>query len=128
MKYTKTAVKTFLMVFLNINFRDSVCLKSLQAFVFAIAATFCESWIKSHEVAFDKPCYSSMDNPTIFCITSDMINTMLKSHLYFKNNETTYFLTLSCRRFLSHGNQSNDLQSKSMDLFLYDRDVRHERV
>ena len=29
---------------------------------------------------------------------------------------------------LSYGNQSIDLQSKSMDWFLYDRDVRHERV
>ena len=29
---------------------------------------------------------------------------------------------------LSNRNQSIDLQSKSMDWFLYDRDLRHEKV
>ena len=29
---------------------------------------------------------------------------------------------------LSYRNQSNELQSKSMDWFLHDRDLRHERV
>ena len=37
-------------------------------------------------------------------------------------------LTVSCRRPLSYRNQSIDLQSKSMDWFLYDRGIRHERV
>ena len=37
-------------------------------------------------------------------------------------------ITLSRRRSLSYKNQSTDLQSKSMDWFLYDRDLRHERV
>ena len=38
-------------------------------------------------------------------------------------------LTLSQRRSLSNRNQSIDLQkSKSMDWFLYDGDLRHERV
>ena len=37
-------------------------------------------------------------------------------------------LTLSWRRPLSYRNQSIDLQSKSMDWFLYDRGFRHERV
>ena len=37
-------------------------------------------------------------------------------------------LTLSWRNSLSYRNQSNDLQNKSMDLFLYDRDLRHEKV
>ena len=39
-----------------------------------------------------------------------------------------YCLTLSWRRPLSYRNQSIDLQSKSMDWFLYDTDLRHERV
>ena len=39
-----------------------------------------------------------------------------------------YFLTLSCRKSLSYRNQSVDLQGKSMDCFLHDRDLRHERV
>ena len=38
------------------------------------------------------------------------------------------FLTLLGRRSLSYRNQSIDLQSKSMDWFLQDRDLRHERV
>ena len=37
-------------------------------------------------------------------------------------------LTLQWRRSLSYRNQSIDLQSKSMDWFLYDRDLHHERV
>ena len=37
-------------------------------------------------------------------------------------------LTLLWRRPLSYRNQSIDLQSKSMDWFLYDNGLRHERV
>ena len=37
-------------------------------------------------------------------------------------------LTLSWRRSLSYRNQSTDLYRKSMDWFLYGRDLRHERV
>ena len=37
-------------------------------------------------------------------------------------------LTLSRRRPLSYRNQSMDLQNKSMDWFLYDNGLRHERV
>ena len=37
-------------------------------------------------------------------------------------------LTFSWRRFLSYRNQSTDLLYKSIDWFLYDRDICHERV
>ena len=37
-------------------------------------------------------------------------------------------LTLWWRRSLSYRNKSIDLLSKSMDWFLYDRDLHHERV
>ena len=37
-------------------------------------------------------------------------------------------LSFSWRRSLSYRNQSTDLQSKSMDWFLNDRDIRHERA
>ena len=37
-------------------------------------------------------------------------------------------LTPSWQSFLSRRNNSIDLQSKSMDWFLYDSDVRHEKV
>ena len=32
------------------------------------------------------------------------------------------------KKSLSYRNQSTDLQNKSMDWFLYDKDLRHERV
>ena len=38
------------------------------------------------------------------------------------------FLTLSWRRPISYRKQSSDLRSKSMDWFLYDNGLRHERV
>ena len=37
-------------------------------------------------------------------------------------------LSLSWWKSLSYRTQSIDLQRKSMDLFIYDRDLRHERV
>ena len=37
-------------------------------------------------------------------------------------------LTLSWRRSLSYGNQSIDSLRKSIDWFLYDNDLRYERV
>ena len=37
-------------------------------------------------------------------------------------------LTLSCQRYLLHRNQFSNFHSKSMDWFLYDRDLRHLRV
>ena len=37
-------------------------------------------------------------------------------------------LTFSWQRLLSYRNQSIDLLSKSMDWFLYDNGLRHERV
>ena len=37
-------------------------------------------------------------------------------------------VTLSWRRPLSYRNQSIDLRSKSLDWFLYDNGLRHERV
>ena len=39
-----------------------------------------------------------------------------------------FYLTLSWRRPLSYRNQSIDLLCKSMDWFLYDNGLRHERV
>ena len=50
----------------------------------------------------------------------------------WKNKEISVdpliFLTLSWRRPLSYRNQSIDLLNKSTDWFLYDNDLRHERV
>ena len=50
------------------------------------------------------------------------------SKLFSHSHAFYLHLTLSWRRPLSYRNQSTDLQSKSMDWFLYDNDLRHERV
>ena len=41
---------------------------------------------------------------------------------------STLYLTLSWRRPLSYRNQSTDFLCKSLDWFLYDNGLRHERV
>ena len=48
--------------------------------------------------------------------------------MIFLTIEGLKFATLSWRRSLSYRNQSIDLHRKSMDWFLYDRELRHERV
>ena len=45
-----------------------------------------------------------------------------------KFHSNQFYLTLSWRRPLSYRNQSIDLRSKSVDWFLYDNGLRHERV
>ena len=70
-------------------------------------------------------------NAPILCIGSEWVN--IQSILFnWKNKHGCVLynqsLTISWRRSLSYKNQSIDLVSKSMDLFLYDRNLRHERV
>ena len=55
-----------------------------------------------------------------FCIVSERI----EFHILIKYSH----LTFSWQMSISYRNQSIDLQSKSMDCFLYNRDIRHERV
>ena len=60
---------------------------------------------------------SSYLHPTIFrIISNNWLSLMWKD------------LTLSWRRSLSYRNHPIDLICKSVDWFLYDRDLRHERV
>ena len=56
-----------------------------------------------------------------------VIQSIVNSQLLLEN-DSSYTLTLSWRRPLSYRNQSIDLQSKSMDWFLYDNGLYHERV
>ena len=55
-----------------------------------------------------------------------------KDYTFWKNQIMKtlflYYLTLSWRRPMSYRNQSIDLLRKSMDWFLYDIDLHHERV
>ena len=53
-----------------------------------------------------------------------ILETILEVLIYLSENS----LTFSWRRPLSYRNQSIDLQSKSMDWFLYNSGPRHERV
>ena len=46
--------------------------------------------------------------------------------IFYNPNEK--YLRLSRRRYLSNRNQAIDLQSKSVDWFLYNGDLCHERV
>ena len=59
----------------------------------------------------------------IFCIARQH-----KIGQLIKNRLISPTLTLSWRRSPLYRNQTNDLQSKSMDRFLYDREPLHERV
>ena len=47
---------------------------------------------------------------------------------YLSMERNKQFLTLSWRRFISYRKQSIHLLCKSIDWFLYDRGLRHERV
>ena len=59
-----------------------------------------------------------------------ILNNFMKGYLIFVYSypQGELYLTLSWRRSLSYRNQSIDLQSKSVDWFLYDNGLRHERV
>ena len=52
----------------------------------------------------------------------------LRRNFFVKIVNGWKLLTISWRRPLSYRNQSFDLQRKSMDWFLYDNSLRHERV
>ena len=52
----------------------------------------------------------------------------LKKHVKGLLQKSFVVLTLSWRRPLSYRNRSIDLRSKSMDCFLYDNGLRHERI
>ena len=53
---------------------------------------------------------------------------VISKQLEFIFRKSSKILTLSCRRPWSYRNQSIDLQSKSIDWFLYDNGLRYERV
>ena len=65
-------------------------------------------------------------------LTNTLRNWQLRLKIKGWNNTETPLTycswTLSWRRPLSYRNQSIDLRSKSMDWFLYDNGLRHERV
>ena len=60
-------------------------------------------------------------NPVVLLLTVVCCFILFSNSLLVK-------LTLSWRRSLSYKNQSTNLKGRSMDWFLYDRDLRHERA
>ena len=54
--------------------------------------------------------------------------TVYLNFIYVLFSFIIFHLPLSWRRPLSYRNQSTDLLGKSMDWFLYDNGLRHERV
>ena len=62
------------------------------------------------------------------CFLKNLIGTLLKRSLVHLGASSLSYLTFSWQRSLSYRKQAIDLQSISMDWFLYDRDLRHERV
>ena len=64
--------------------------------------------------------------PVLECLLIKLIEKRLQHRCF--SVKFARFLTLSRRMPLSYRNQSIDLQSKSVDWFLYNNDLRHERV
>ena len=71
---------------------------------------------------------------SIWVLLEDVLSLSLSLTIFSERHKTgwvrnaTWNLTLSWRRPLSYRNQSIDLQSKSLDWFLHDNGLRHERV
>ena len=71
---------------------------------------------------------------SIWVLFEDVLSLSLSLTIFSKRHKTgwvrnaTWNLTLSWRRPLSYRNQSIDLQSKSLDWFLHDNGLHHERV
>ena len=78
----------------------------------------------------------TVENPAIYCKVASGNKGALKfcesfgrgKFSFFSYQESNLSLTLSWRKPLSYRNQSIDLLCKSMDWFLYDNNLRHERV
>ena len=79
-------------------------------------------------------CQVLEEEPPWFCVMNRLRHRYLlrrrETGLIFLNNPNIHHacLALSWRRSLSYRNQSIDLLCKSIDWFLYHRDLRHERV
>ena len=84
-------------------------------FIFKIAFQKIETLIPSVKFVFLEVVLYFMNLPSDFAWNIIVISGLVLSFLLW-------------RRSLLYKNQSSDLLSKSMDWFLYGRDLRHERV
>ena len=85
----------------------------------------CVFWIRNN---YSKVCLKTELAKVI--IPSNILETLFENLLWYilDNLLEQNQLTFSWRKFLSYRNQSIDLLCKSMDCFLYDKDLHHERV
>ena len=67
-------------------------------------------------------------NIYMFSESNTCIASLMLALPFLISGNSQIFLILSWRRSLSYRNQFIDFQSELVDLFLYDRDLRHERV
>ena len=75
------------------------------------------------------PTEKGLCNFAVFrCVCIKILKMYKTKYSRRKVLRTCVMLTLSWRRFQSYRNQSTDSQTKSMGWFLYDRDLRQERV
>ena len=118
-------------------------MKSILTFLSCRISVIFDVWAKSNiYLQFFSIIWESLSlsENFVFCLTSTtcsgcfvlkfavkLVERSIRSNRPILFNESPC-LTLSWRRPLSYRNQSIDLQSKSMDCFLYDRGLRHERV
>ena len=100
--------------------------------------TLKENWLKVTYI-LQNSCiwrlFQTLMSLTIVCFSWPCLKLNEHEHACAQSNKDLYrsshpklFLTHSWRKSLSYRNQSIDLFCKSMDQFLYDTDLRHERV
>ena len=114
---------------LNMSHRKMSCFVSLPLFGFTLIIKLRHfdserNW--NNLIFFDKKNMTSDLNMSSFPL---FVFTLVIKLINF-HSESSHWntLTLSWRRPSSYRNQSIDLRSKSMDWFLYDNGLRHERV
>ena len=114
--YAEDVLKTYLEDVFKTSWRQTKCL--------LVISVSNKSKCVSNKSMFHKSISDkSKANPK--CVTE---NPIISTFILFWNLSSISILTLSWRRSLSYRNQSIDLQSKSVDWFLYASSLRHDRV
>ena len=79
-----------------------------------------------HCIDYNSELFLFLSTQLLSGAPNDKIVVVTDNEMVVSNHDI--YLTLSWRRLLSIRNQSIHLQSKSMDWFLYDNGLRHDRV
>ena len=127
---TNISVKNFDVICLSETFLNFLKLKVKRI---TTNSTNLHSILTTFRVCFFSPFSSFNDKKIKLPVLQSVLESqrekrVMFNHMTKKKVNWTVPLTLSWRRPLWYRNQPIDLQSKSMDWFLYDNGVRHERV